>query len=260
MKSHLLALLVATLCGIIVEALVLPAGSQYRYVTRLFAEVDEDVTQERRPWEIGRFARQSSKFVTLPFSRIDKKVVRPNDVLWEYDDRNFEFGPLDDVVMGGASSSTFDNVSGRWRGTVTDANNGGFIGIRSYPAFQYDMSACKGVEIKVRGGEGKRFKFVLRDSTDFNGITWSTSCTIGNQFNPLLKLFGNEKDDTAVIQIPFDEQIPALFARTVPDQVFKKNSVTGIQVAYSKFEYDGEINSLFEQGDVDLQILSIRAY
>mmetsp|Transcript_10867 Transcript_10867/g.16712 ORF Transcript_10867/g.16712 Transcript_10867/m.16712 type:complete len:261 (+) Transcript_10867:123-905(+) len=260
MKSHLLPLLAVTLHGIVVESLIIPAGRQHRYVTRLFAEADEDTTQKRRPWEIGRFALQSSKFVTLPFSRIDKKVVRPNDVLWEYDDRNFEFGPLDDVVMGGASSSTFDNVSGRWRGTVTDANNGGFIGIRSHPAFQYDMSACKGVEIKVRGGEGKRFKFVLRDSTDFNGITWSTSCTIGNQLNPLLKLFGDEKDDTAVIQIPFDEQIPALFARTVPDQVFKKNYVTAIQVAYSKFEYDGEINSLFEQGDVDLQILSIRAF
>jgi len=259
MKSVLLILLAGSLRSLTTESFILGFKHE-RQLRVLFVNGATDATQEREPWEFGRFAQQSSKFVTLPFSRVEKKVLKPNDILWEPADRNFEFGPLDDVVMGGASSSMFDNVSGKWRGTVTDANNGGFIGIRSYPAFQYDMSACKGVEVKVKGGNGKRFKFVLRDSTDFNGITWSTSATLGNQKNPILKLFEDKKDDTAVIQIRFDEQIPALFARTIPDQVFQKDSVTGIQVAYSKFEYDGEINSFFELGDVDLQILSIKTF
>jgi hypothetical protein len=213
----------------------------------------ESSSTERKPWEFFRFLRQSSKFVSPPFvgGRKEQKTIQPCQTLWQASDSNsvFTMAPLDDVVMGGASASTFDSNTGTWTGTVTDANNGGFVGIRSTPSFVWDCSrGCKGLEWKIKSNMSgtKRFKFVLRDSTDFNGITWSTSVDV--------------KPGIQTIRIPFDRQIPAKFARRVPDQTFRKDNVVGVQIAYSKFEYDGGLNPKFSLGPVSLQLLELRAY
>ncbi len=142
---------------------------------------------QKRPWEFLRFVPQSSKFVTLsnlnPFGGGKASTaVKPGDVVWQPSSKSittlpFTFAPLDDVVMGGASNSNFDTTTGTWRGTVTDANNGGFIGIRSTPpSLQLDLSQCQGLEWKIqfrsksgsRGGKRLRFKVIVRDSTEFN--------------------------------------------------------------------------------------------
>eukprot|EP00545_Synedropsis_sp_CCMP1620_P005604 CAMPEP_0119005408 /NCGR_PEP_ID=MMETSP1176-20130426/1701_1 /TAXON_ID=265551 /ORGANISM="Synedropsis recta cf, Strain CCMP1620" /LENGTH=252 /DNA_ID=CAMNT_0006957213 /DNA_START=23 /DNA_END=781 /DNA_ORIENTATION=- len=218
--------------------------------------------QARQPWEFGRFVKQSSKFVSLPnpFRRSSNEVkIEPGEILWTPSSSSFSFGPLDDVVMGGVSSSNFDNDSGSWKGTVTDANNGGFIGIRSFPAFQWDMQSCQGIELKLKGGQGKRFKVVLRDSAEFNGICWTTSIDVGEA--SFMKLFNKQSGDgVTTVRIPFQKQIPTLFAKTVPNETFNKQSVVGVQVALSKFEYDGDLNPKFALGDVELQILEIKAY
>jgi hypothetical protein len=226
---------------------------------------------ESRPWEVFRFLKQSSQFVNMPFvprPTKDQRTVRPGDVLWRAgvggggsgsgsrdSDNVFTMGPLDDVVMGGASSSTFDGATGTWSGSVTDANNGGFIGIRSTPGVEWDMRNCRGLEWKVRlvepssssSSQQRRFKFVVRDSAEFNGITWTTS----KDLNPTV---------VNTVRIDFDKQIPALFARTVKDQTFKKGNVVAVQIAYSKFEYDGKLNPKFSLGDMRLQLLELRAY
>ena len=137
--------------------------------------------------------------------------------------------------MGGASSSTVDNNTGMWTGTVTDANNGGFVGIRSTPfknGASLDMSKCEGVEVRLRKGDGQRFKFVVRDSTEFNGICWTTE-------------FDAAKD---VIRIPFAKQIPTIFANSVSGKRFNDKNVVGFQFAYSKFAYDGKLNENFTLG------------
>jgi hypothetical protein len=225
---------------------------------------DVKQAEQRQPWEFGRFVQQSSKFVSLPnpFKSNEAAVtIQPGDMLWTPSpaSSSFSFGPLDDVVMGGVSSSNFDNDSGTWKGTVTDANNGGFIGIRSFPTFQWDMQDCKGVELKLKGGQGKRFKVVLRDSTEFNGICWTTSIDVGQP--SFMNLFAqNGGDGVTTVRIPFEKQIPTVFAKTVPNETFNKNSVVGVQVALSKFEYDGDLNPKFSLGDVELQILEIKAY
>ena len=44
------------------------------------------------------------------------------------------WGPLDDVVMGGASRSDLqpgEQFKGIWKGEISTANNGGFAGIRT---------------------------------------------------------------------------------------------------------------------------------
>ena len=197
---------------------------------------------------------QSSKFVTpppLPFlgggRKGETRKVAPGETLWSPSspDNIFSFAPLDDVVMGGASSSTTDNNTGMWSGTVTDANNGGFVGIRSTPfrnGAALDMSECKGVELRLRKGDGKRFKFVVRDSAEFNGICWTTEFDAGSS-----------------VRIPFSAQTPTVFAKTVPDEEFD-DKVVGFQVAYSKFGFDGQLNKKFDPGEFALQILELKAY
>jgi len=247
--------------------------------TRLYATDDSSSSKERKPWDIFRFVSQSSKFIKppqIPFlaspSNTVKKRVAPGETLWTPSSSQnlFNFAPLDDVVMGGASSSTVDNNTGLWRGTVTDANNGGFVGIRSTPfknGLSLNMSSCKGVELRLRLGDGKRFKFVVRDDTSFNGICWTTEfdATAGEGGNGLAGLIGtsarNESNDkNTTIRIPFANQTPTIFARTVSGNTFDVTNVVGFQVAYSKFAFDNELNQNFELGDFALQILEVRTY
>jgi hypothetical protein len=188
------------------------------------------------------------------------------EMLWSPSSSNnfFNFSPLDDVVMGGASSSSMDNTSGIWRGVVTDANNGGFVGIRSTPfrnGLSLDMSDCTGVLLTVGSankeeeGSGRRYKFVVRDSTDFNGICWTTEFDILPSNN-----IKNNKGGTTEIRIPFTQQVPTIFAKTIRGQQFDDTNVVGFQVAYSKFEYDGRLNALFQLGEFELQLLELKSY
>lgn len=186
-----------------------------------------------------------------------------DEMLWSPSSSNnfFNFSPLDDVVMGGASSSTMDNTSGVWKGMVTDANNGGFVGIRSTPfrnGLSLDMSDCTGVILTVAASKEdeeekskRRYKFVVRDSTDFNGICWTTEFDI---------LPSNNKGGTTDIRIPFIQQVPTIFAKTIRGQNFDDTNVVGFQVAYSKFEYDGRLNALFQLGEFELQLLELKSY
>ena len=151
--------------------------------------------------------------------------------------------------MGGASSSVVDNNTGTWTGTVTDANNGGFVGLRSTPfagGASLDMRGCRGVELRLRKGGGRRFKFVARDSAEFNGICWATEFDAGG----------------ARVRIPFDGQKPTLFGNTATSgKDFDVSNVSGFQLVYSKFQYDGELNKKFQLGEfVFLQILELKSY
>lgn len=226
----------------------------------------ETKSTERQPWDAFRFMKQSSTFVLgSAFGKKDRRTIEPGNVLWTPGagaSSTFQFAPLDDVVMGGVSSSTFDNDTGLWRGKVTDANNGGFIGIRSTPSLEWNMASCKGIQLKLKSKSPKtqRFKFVVRDSTDFNGIGWTTSINVGGSNNSVMKLFSKGESNVATIRVPFQDLIPTIFARTVPDQTFRNDNVVGVQLTYSKFEYDGDLNPNFALGDLDLQILEISAY
>ena len=214
-------------------------------------------SNERRPWELFRFISQSSKFVTLPplpfaaKSPPEKRKIQPGEIIWAAgnSDNFFKFAPLDDVVMGGASSSNIDNNTGMWTGTVTEANNGGFVGVRSTPfqggSLSLDMSECRGIEIRFRQGNGKRFKFVVRTDTSFNGVCWTTSFDAKENGN---------------VRIPFSDQVPTIFAKTVSGASFDVKNIVGMQFAYSKFEYDGQLNNNFDLGEFGVQIVEIKTY
>ena len=231
--------------------------------TQLHAE--SDTQAERQPWDALRFIRQSARFIRPPNpfrTSGAARVVQPGDVIWSAgDDKNggggndaaigpkMTWAPLDDVVMGGVSSSEFDNNTGLWGGTVSSTNNGGFVGIRTTPFDPpLDMTGCRGVELRLRGGDAKRFKAVVRDSTDFNGVCWTSSFDAPRNRNG------------GTVRLPFDRQVPTIFANTVEGKTFMANNVVGFQLAYSKFEYDGGLNPKFALGDFSLQLVEVKAY
>ena len=128
-----------------------PASRTSPTTTELYAEQDAGV--DRQPWDAFRFIRQSSRFIRPPnpFRTAGAaKVVKPGDVIWSAGDDKavgpkMAWSPLDDVVMGGVSSSEFDNNTGMWGGTVSSSNSGGFVGIRTTPFDPpLDMTGCKG--------------------------------------------------------------------------------------------------------------------
>ena len=225
------------------------------------------LSAERRPWNVIRFVQQSSRFVKNPFlttttGNRKKRTLGKDQLVWKAGnaiENEFTFAPLDDVVMGGASSSNFDQATGKWKGEVTDANNGGFIGIRSTPYVVYDMSSCKGIQLKItpnsssKNDDSLRLKVVLRDSADFNGIGWTTSIDIAAT--------GNSSGNYSFVKVPFDKLVPTRFAQTVSGQTyFAKDQVCGVQLVFSKFEYDGALNPKFQLGDFSVQVEEIRTY
>jgi Complex I intermediate-associated protein 30 (CIA30) len=237
--------------------------------TELFQSTSEkDTTKEkgRQPWDVIRFVQQSSKFVSLPFvpsGPKKTKSISPGQVIWKptssSSDKIFQWAPLDDVVMGGVSRSTVDNASGLWKGTVTDANNGGFVGIRSTPpTLQLDLTRCQGLEITFQTSPNmpQRLKVVLRDSSDFNGIAWTASVNVPTSGN---------KPRPVKVKVPLNAEsfVPTIFAKiveTAKDKGIDKSSITALQLVYSKFEFEGALNPKFQVGDFDLQILEVKAY
>lgn len=83
---------------------------------------------------------------------------------------------IDDRIMGGASQSRTELISNagmRFTGNVSLENNGGFASIRSEPS-AYDLSACKGLKLRVRG-DGKTYKISLRTDVFFDGVSYQIS-------------------------------------------------------------------------------------
>mmetsp|Transcript_16555 Transcript_16555/g.22790 ORF Transcript_16555/g.22790 Transcript_16555/m.22790 type:complete len:248 (+) Transcript_16555:3-746(+) len=224
-----------------------------------------DTKAQRKPWEFGRFLKTASYFdafkpkFKIPFLSSTKasKVVQPNDVLWSSTEskgkfqNDFAWGPLDDVVMGGVSKTDLNPgqaFEGKWTGFTSSLNNGGFAGIRT-KLFDppLDLSACKGLRIRFVG-DGQRFKFIVRDDDDWNGIAWSSS-------------FDTEKNKLVDVKVPFEKFTPTRFARRLPSLTpFNKKTLRGIQLTLSKFEYEGDLNPKFKEGPFSVVVDSIIAF
>ena len=62
------------------------------------------------------------------------------------------------------------------------------------------------------------------------------------------------------VRVPLKSLRPTRFANVVDNQTLQKSNIVGLQFVYSKFEYDGKLNPKFAAGDVNVQILEIKAY
>jgi hypothetical protein len=252
-------------CSVVPSSSTSSSQSQSNTII-LFAE-------KNQPWDVIRFVQQSSKFVSIfpqntkGSSRQGGGAIVPGTILWKAGgttgDNDFEFAPLDDVVMGGASKSNFNIGTGKWKGVVTDANNGGFVGIRSTPIIDYDLSKCNGIEwsILTTSKDSIRLKVVLRDSTDFNGIGWTTS-------KDTKKSSSSAKSTITTFKIPFNDNgktlKPSKFAKILSDtdidEPFNTSNIKSFQLTYSKFEYDGILNPKFNTGEFEIQLIDIKTY
>ncbi|MEM9568372.1 MAG: CIA30 family protein [Cyanobacteria bacterium P01_E01_bin.34] len=160
------------------------------------------------------------------------------------------WGAVDDVVMGGVSSSSIrmDQGMAIFSGTVSTSNSGGFASVRTRNlAPEMNLSDFDGIVLRVRG-DGQRYKFLMRDEQRWDGVAY------GFSFDTIAAEWVN-------IRIPFTELIPVMRAKTVPDAGFINISrITALQLMLSKFEYDGALNPTFQPGEFRLDIESISAY
>ena len=253
MKLFLLILLIAIVKGYLTTKTTTTTSSSLK------ATQDKEEVK-KQTWQIGRFLRTAGFFNAFKVPilsdlispvRTDTVQVRTGDTLWSKDDTKVEWGPLDDVVMGGVSKSDLavgQKFNGKWTGFVTSANNGGFAGIRS-KLFEpkLDASSCRGIVLKLKG-DGNRYKFIGRDDVEWNGIAWSTS-------------FDTVKNKFIEVKIPFTKLRPTRFARTVTGiPPFNSKFFTGMQLSLSKFEYDGDLNPKFTEGYFELELESIKLF
>lgn len=212
-----------------------------------------------QPWDLQRFAKTAFFFnspeevlkrIPVPFRQAPS--LGADGVLFSASRPLLEMGPLDDVVMGGVSESSFvvSPDGGVFSGVVRTENNGGFAGCRSKalsPALQ--LNEYTGLKLRVRGDDVlRRYKAIVRDSYDWNGIAWSMSFDVP----------GREMTEVC---LPFDGFVPTLFARTVPGGAkVNKGQINTVQITYSKFEYNSGLNPNFEAGPFEMCVESISAY
>lgn len=184
-----------------------------------------------------------------------KKYLKSDEqILFDFNRPNHDlkniWGALDDVVMGGASESQiyFEQKKAIFSGHVSIANNGGFASFRSKNLTPpLDLSAYQGILLRVKG-DGKRYKFIVRCEGKWDGIGYCYS------FDTSASLWKS-------VYIPFSDLIPVFRAKTVPEMgKFDPSTLYSLQLMYSKFEYDGQLNSSFSPGRFSLEIESIKAY
>lgn len=224
-------------------------------------------------WDLPRFLRTLIFFEALPWlgclqnllaanSCVPTKPMKPVNLNSNHDDLTLldfsqpdsdlkgVWGPVDDVVMGGVSASEMRFLPGKavFSGQVSTANNGGFASVRTknwHPPL--DLSAYSGLELKIQG-DGKRYKLILRSDDTWDGVGYSYS-------------FDSFNNHAQTIRIPFNKLIPSVRAKTRWDMgAFDPRYLSSIQVMYSKFEYDGQLNPTFSPGFFSLDIFSVKAY
>lgn len=220
--------------------------------------------QARQPWNVGRFMQTLAYFEVLPviswFQKMLPAFTPPAppqlqaglifDFRQPVDDLDQTWGVLDDVVMGGASSSSFkaQDETALFSGIVTTANSGGFASVRTRN-FEppLDLSNHTGIELQVKG-DGQRYKFLMRDEDSWDSVAYAYS-------------FDTEADQWKTVQIPFADMTAVFRAKTVPDAApINQERIRSLQLMLSKFEYDGQLNSSFQPGEFKLYVRSIGVY
>ncbi len=227
------------------------------------------MTEKNRAWDAGRFFQTLAYFEVIPFfswlqrllqGRTTDNKDRPGaggkkvGVIFDFtnpsDDLKDTWGAVDDVVMGGVSESNIRLVDGTalFAGNVSTQNSGGFASVRTRnfdPPF--NLAGCEGVELHVRG-DGKRYKFLIRTETKWDGIAYSYS-------------FDTASNSWINVRIPFAELVPVFRAKTLKDSApIDPSNIRSFQLMLSKFEYDGELNPKFSPGGFALQVESIKGY
>lgn len=234
------------------------------------AQGGEGPVASREPWDFGRFARTLLTFqpppelIAAPLRAVlgATKAETPAEPITAASDMcACAFPALDDVVMGGVSTSSFELEQGAgeggglckvFRGTVSESNSGGFASVRSAPLWDppVDLRLKEGLAMRVRG-DGLRYKVTLRTEQG-----WDTSCWSAN--------LDTTEGEWQTVQIPFSAFEANFRAKRLPGEGAPKASdlshVYNLQVMLTKFGLDSELNPKFKPGPFALPIASITAY
>ncbi|KAI0561623.1 Complex I intermediate-associated protein 30 mitochondrial [Gracilaria domingensis] len=161
-----------------------------------------------------------------------------------------QWGPLDDVVMGGVSES---NLSVRdsqliFSGFVSTDNRGGFTSARTVTFdTPMDLSAYNGIDLRVKG-DGQSYKLIIRCDQNWDGVSHCyTFPTVNGVWEE--------------VRVPFSEFRTVFRAKTLKKgQPLNPKRIFAFQIMLSKFEYDGNLNDNFNPGRFQLCIGAISAY
>ncbi|MCS6815066.1 MAG: CIA30 family protein [Cyanobacteria bacterium] len=224
------------------------------------------------PWDFGRFLKTVAYFGEVPllskldwFQHLMGSRVEPRldaaalasteanllvDFTQPIANLSDHWGALDDVVMGGASQSQLIQQDGvaLFTGILSTANSGGFASVRTRNIDPpLDLSAAMGIQLQVKG-DGKRYKFMVRSQTQWDGIAYCYS-------------FDTIAEQWITVQIPFAAMIPVFRARTLNSaEPLNTRQICSLQLMLSKFEYDGALNPHFAPGRFCLAVKTIATY
>jgi uncharacterized protein YbjT (DUF2867 family) len=193
---------------------------------------------------VKNLVEAAAKYLPKPGEKLLFDFTKPSTEL-----KN-TWGAVDDVVMGGVSQSQIQLVeeTALFAGNVSTANSGGFASVRTKNfAPPFNLSGYEGVELRLKG-DGKRYKFLLRTETQWDGVAYSYS-------------FNTEANTWIDVRIPFAQMIAVFRAKTLKDSPqIDQSKICSFQLMLSKFEYDGELNPQFSPGGFALQVESMKAY
>jgi len=224
-------------------------------------------------FEWGRFAKTLTFFNGNPLLKLvgfakTPSVPRPEPtqngvfgretVLWGFDDMTDAqfaalWAPLDDVVMGGVSSSEIVRAphGATLRGATSSRNNGGFCSARTRnvdPGFNIEGRSA--IAVRVKCDKGMRYKIILRDREGWDTVAWCHS-------------FDARKGQWMDLKVPLKEFIPVFRGTTLKGAdrpaAIDAASIYSAQMMLSKYEYDGGLNPNFQEGPFELQFGPIRA-
>lgn len=135
----------------------------------------------------------------------DSSTALPDRVIFDFSEARQagEWATVDDVVMGGVSSSTWalgDAQTVRFSGTVSLENNGGFASVRTRPLLE-DLSGYDGIALRVRG-DGQRYALNLRHEDS----AWQYRYP-----------FDTVADEWVIVRLPFSTGTATSFGFEIPD-------------------------------------------
>ncbi len=159
------------------------------------------------------------------------------------------WGALDDVVMGGVSSSQAQWKDGLvFTGNVSTANSGGFASIRTRNVEPpINLAQWQGTVLQVKG-DGQRYKWILRDSPGWDSLAYSRS-------------FDTEAGNPITVRTPFRDMVATFRAKSKPDaSSLNPSRICSMQLMLSKFEYDGALNPTFQPGAFKLEVSRIGVF
>ena len=175
------------------------------------------------------------------------------------------WGPQDDVIMGGNSMSTISCEKERnsneyhavFKGEIS-LRNGGFCGMRTRNANPaLNLAGFKGISLKTRSKQNYIYQINVKDSSDWNGITWSCD-------------FEVKRDDRNWQEhnLSFDRFVPTWRGQIVdqsyiPGGKMQRNNIHSISVMLSfltSANHKSGPNPKFKEGEFYLEFKNICGY